>query len=109
MGNLEDRIRKLEERRGLRKEKRQQHGWGVPSEEIDREFLLFILEGTVETAKKRGEPYQELCNLRDQYACLDVEEQGVRHAEFENRVAQIAPKAYAALFEELDKNLASIC
>ena len=32
----------------------------------------------------------------------------MRHDEFENRVAQIAPKAYAALFEDLDKELARI-
>ncbi len=98
----------LEERRGLRKDKHQ-HEWGVPIEKINREYVLYIvLDGTAEMAKNRGEPYQELCDLRDQYTKLDIEEQSVRHAEFENRVAQIAPKAYKVLYEELDKDLASI-
>lgn len=48
-------------------------------------------------AEELEEPAQELYKLRDEYAWLCVEEQIVRHDEFQNRVAQIAPKAYAAL------------
>ena len=107
MGRLEERVRRLEKRRGLRKEK-PQHGWGVPTEEIERQFLHLILKRMPELAEERGEPYQELRELRDEYARLDVEEQTVRRGEFEEKVARLAPKAYAALFEELGKAVARI-
>ena len=102
---LKNRIKRLEERRGLREEKHQ-HEWGVPSEEIHRQFLLLVLERIVEIAEKQGEPAQELRKLRDEYTSLGVEEQIVRHDEFEQKVIQLAPKALKALFEEFDKELA---
>ena len=104
MGSLKRRLKRLE----CGSSPSVSHGWGVSSEEIHRQFLLLVLKRTAGMAEELGEPAQELYKLRDEYACLGVEEQIVRHDEFQNRVAQMAPKPYKALFEELDKELARI-